>query len=344
MDDAAEDTEAVLAAYRERKRQALEAQSVPGQEPGSPAVPAPAPEPAPGAPATPAPAPAAQHFTFHHPTHGAAAPASPPGPASAALPHAPNLERALEPARHGGLTSDPGATLSALGPALRLSDALLKDRSVSVKGSPGLRTAGLAAVLLGLAAVVLDRRAVALGGDVPAFRLAGAALLLLGLLVFLVGLVYPRNRRLAVRLAASQREEWKRIQGESRRLVLWTRLGLGLAVAGLAGLAAAYVLRSIPLIGLAGAVAAAGLALLAASAVRRGIARRLYVQTMVLSGLEASGLGGTAPDERVKPVILALDQLLGALPEAEVQAFLASPEARAYLELVDEATRSKRGA
>ena len=340
MDDAAEDTEAVLAAYRERKRQALEAQRVAGQDPPSP----PAADPA------PAPAPAPLHFTFHHPAAHAPPPAQavppPPAPPPSPLPfpHAPNLERALEPAhaRHVGLVSAPGATLSALGPALRLSDALLKDRSVSVKGSPALRAAGLVAVLLGLVAVVLDRRAIAFGDDVPAFRMAGAALLLLGLAAFGAGLLFPRNRRLAVRLAASQREEWKRIQGESKRLVLMSRVGVAVAVAGLLGLAAAYALQSIPLIGAAGAMAAAGLALLGASAVRRGIARRLYVQTLVLSGLEASGLGGAA-DERVRPVILALDQLLGALPEAEVQAFLASPEARAYLELVDEATRSKRG-
>ena len=343
--DEAEDTEAVLAAYRERKRKALEAQQAASAEADGHGPPQATP-----ALAAPQPASSGAHCQFEHPVAPAAPAAAPvlaapaPPPATALpSPATPDPSSALQTAaRPHALATAPGATLSPLGPALRLSDALLKDRAVSVKGSPALRSAGVAAILLGLALLVLDRRAVAFGGDVPLYRLAGLAVLAAGGLLVVVGLNFPRNRRLAVRLAASQRDEWKRVQAESRRLVLTWRIGVALAVAGLAGLAAAYTLLSMALLGLSAAAVAAGVVMLLAAAVRRGVARRLYVQTMVLSGLEASGLGGTAPDERVTPVILALDDLLGALPEAEVQRFLATPQAKAYLELVDEAARSKR--
>ncbi len=344
MDDAGEDTESVLAAYRERKRQQSEAQqggsAEAAQAMAASAAPPPRQSPAPQETSPPA------HFTFHHPAPSAPAPSPAPGlaaPAASASAEPRTSALATAPPQPSSLATAPGATLSALGPALRLSDALLKDRTVSVKGSPKLRAAGVVLVLLGLGLLVLDRRAAAFGADVPEYRLAGLGLAAVGCVLVLAGMAFPRNRRLAVRLAASQREEWKRVQGESRRLVWMTRAGLGLAVAGLLGLAAAYTLKSLAGIGLAGFAAAAGLALLAAAAIRRSVARRLYVQTLVLSGLEASGLGGAAPDERVQPVILALDRLLGALPEAEVQEFLSTPQAKAYLELVDEATRSQRG-
>lgn len=340
MDAASEDTESVLAAYRERKRQALEAQRD-GVSPPSSGTPEPQ--------AAPKLAPSAggeSHFTFEHPLAAAAPePAfQPPASTSAHAPPSPSGS-ALAPAapRSAGLSTSPGATLSALGPALRLSDALLKDRRVSVQGSPALRGAGVVVLLLGLALVAFDRKLAQAGEPVREVLLAGLGLAGLGCLLVLLGMTFPRNRRLAVRLAASQREEWTRIQGETKRLTVLSRLGLGLAVAGLLGVAAAYSLASLALWALGALAAAAGVALLAYALVRRGVARRLYVQTLVLSGLEASGVGGGAPDGRVQPVILALDGLLGALPEAEVQRFLATPQAKAYLELVDEATRSQRG-
>lgn len=370
MDEPAEDTESVLAAYRERKRKALEAKAQEGPVPSPMAPPAPPAAP----PAQDGPAPPPGHYTFAphppgphdappgagvhppatpHASHPASPVAVPSSSATNPLPHSPHVlheapghahqTQALEVARPSALGSAPGATLSALGPALRLSDVLLKDAKVSVKGSPGLRAAGTLLVLLGLAGIVLDARAKALGAPVPEYLLAGLGLALAGCILVVVGLNYPRNRRLAVRLAASQRDEWRRVQAESGRLAWTARLGLAATVAGLAILAGAYTVRSMPLLALGACVTAGGAIALLVAQVRRGLARRLYVQTLVLSGLEASGLGASAPDERVQPVILALDRLLGALPESEVQSFLASPQAQAYLELVDEATRSKRG-
>lgn len=371
MDEPADDTESVLAAYRERKRQALESRGTGGNAGPPPAVassghlPVPSASAAGAAPSDPSPGPS--HYHFAHPVppqvteipdegpsslpppiaaaNLASTPAPVSGPSASPAPATGPVpsSRSLDTVRPTGLSSAPGATLSALGPVLRLSDALLKDTKVSIKGSPPVRAAGIVLILLGLVAVALDRRAIALGSPVPEYLLAGMGLLALGCLLFLIGMNFPRNRRLAVRLAANQREEWKRVQGESVRLVWMARTGLGLAILGLLVVAAGYMRLSIPVLYLGGAVTVAGLALLLVAQVRRGIARRLYVQTLVLSGLEASGLGGAAPDERVQPVILALDRLLGALPESEVQAFLATPQAQAYLQLVDEATRSQRG-
>ena len=317
VDEAADDTEAVLAAYRERKRRALatahghedapidDPEASAGRDGGplgeGPATSATSPPP----PGTPRPTASSS------PSPSLAPAATPPAPSSA-----------LEVHRPAGLSSAPGATLSPLGPTLRLSDALLKDVRVSVKGSPALRAAGILVLLLGLLLVAFDRRTVANGGATGLLLPAGAALAVAG-------------------LAANQQEEWRRVQTEARHVTTMWRVGLALAIAGLLAVVAGYALPNLAVWAFGAATAAVGLALLAIAQVRRGLARRLYVQTMVLSGLEAAGLGG--PDGRVQPVILALDGLLGALPEAEVQRFLATPQAKAYLELVDEAMRSKRG-
>lgn len=342
VDEAVEDTEAVLAAYRERKRKALEA-TRPGAPPEDVSQDA-SPLAAPAPPSVPAPSlRGAPPADGHSPE-----PARPPAADSRSVPmeEAPQPwqgSRSLEIQRPASLASSPGATLSPLGPALRLSDALLKDTKVSVRGSPRARAAGVVLLLLGLALAVLDRRQAAAGVPVDGLALLAVALILVGVVIALIGMVWPRSRRLAVRLAASQKEEWSRIQGETRRLQVQSRIGLTLAILGMLGLVAGYSLASLGVLAAGGGLAAIGLPLLVVAQVRRGLARRLYVQTLVLSGLEASGLGGTAPDDRVQPVIIALDRLLGALPESEVQAFLATPQARAYLELVDEATRSQRG-
>lgn len=365
MEADGEDTESVLAAYRERKRKAVEANrgASPAPSPAPTSVSsAPAPAPAPTfAPAQPVP-PAVHSWS--PPASPMTPPASPP-PAIPAVPipipgptptHPPapaqpprdipvvSVPAVRSPAplvAPGGLA--PGSNLSPVGPALRLSETLLRDAKVSLSGSPVLRTIGAVLVLAGLALLAVDRRQAALATPVPLLLLAGLGILGVGCLLVLVGRLWPRNRRLAVRLAASQKEEWQRIQGETTRLVLLGRIGLGLAVAGLLAIVAGYALLSTAILAAGALATGIGLVLVLVAQVRRNLARRLYVQTLVLSGLEASGLGGGGADGRVQPVILALDQLLGALPEAEVQAFLNTPQARAYLELVDEATRSQRG-
>lgn len=340
VEEPVEDTEAVLAAYRERKRQALASRDASESAPvAAPAAPAPStPRPVadpPAAPHTPSP-------SAHAPSPPAAH-AVPAGPASGIPSGAGAPQRALELHRPAGPVSAPGATLSALGPTLRLSDALLKDRTVALRGSPRARAAGVAMLLVGLGLAVLERRQAAIGSPVPGLDLLAVLLVLAGAATALLGMVLPRRRRLAVRLAASQKEEWTRIQHETGRLQTLSRVGLALSVLGLLLLVAAYSLASLGLLVAGAGLAIVGLPLLVTAQVRRSLARRLYVQTLVLSGLEASGLGGAGPDDRVQPVILALDRLLGALPEHEVQAFLATPQAKAYLELVDEATRSQRG-
>lgn len=313
MEEPVEDTEAVLAAYRERKRQAIAARD---------------------ATAAPTAAPTADAGSEGPPN---TIPATAPAPAPAAPP------RDLDLHRPAGPMSVPGATLSALGPTLRLSDALLKDRTVSLRGSPRARAVGVALLLVGLAAAALERRQAALDAAIEGLDLLAVLLVLVGAATAVLGAFLPRRRRLAVRLAASQKEEWTRIQRETGRLRTLARVGVALAILGLLTLTAGYATASVGVV-LAGlGLTVAGVPLLITAQVRRSLARRLYVQTLVLSGLEASGLGGATPDERVQPVILALDRLLGALPEHEVQAFLATPQAQAYLELVDEATRSQRG-
>jgi hypothetical protein len=356
VDEPVEDTQAVLAAYRERKRQAMEAARTGPEEGIAPVQPSPPtpPQSAPSRPAQvgpeggPPPSPHAPSLPPAPPVPPSTPPVTPSTSPVPTSPHpgghgstggALEVQRPAAPA----LASPPGATLSPLGPSLRLSEALLKDRKVSLRGSPRARLVGVILLLLGLALAVVDRRQAAAGAPMDGLGLAAVALALAGVVTAGVGLVWPRSRRLAVRLAASQKEEWQRIQGETSRLQVHARIGLALAVAGLLGMVAGYTLLSLGVLVAGAALAAVGIPLLIVAHVRRGLARRLYVQTLVLSGLEASGLGSGAPDERVRPVIIALDRLLGALPEAEVKAFLATPQARAYLELVDEATRSQRG-
>lgn len=335
VDEPAEDTESVLAAYRERKRKALEAARGSGLAEAAPAPDAPVPTRALNSAVAPPVAP---------PEPPQQAPVQ--VPEREVLPAAPVQEdwgsRSLEVQRPAPI-SVPGATLSPLGPVLRLSEALLKDTKVSLRGSPRARVAGVTMLLLGLGLAVLERRQAAVGAPINGLDLAAVALASVGLVTAVVGMLWPRNRRLAVRLAASQKEEWQRIQGETRRLQVQSRIGLGLTIVGLLTLVAGYALLSLGILAAGAAIAGVGIPVLVIAQVRRSLARRLYVQTLVLSGLEASGIGGAAPDGRVQPVIIALDRLLGALPEAEVQAFLATPQARAYLELVDEATRSQRG-
>lgn len=241
----------------------------------------------------------------------------------------------------------PGA-LSALGPALKLSEALLADRIVTVRGLPAGRIAGLALVLVGLALAVLDRRAAFIAGT--SVLIAGIPFLFVAIAIVLLGgalaglfVVVPSQRRLAVRLEPTQAQEWTRIQKQAKGLRVMAQAGAGAAIVALLVAAAVYAVA--PEGGLVGAaaglalfVALAGALVAGAAVVRLGLARRLYVQTLVLSGLERTGLGAT--DARVAPVLLALDELLGALPADKVQQFLSSPQAQAYLDLIDEAGRT----
>jgi hypothetical protein len=238
--------------------------------------------------------------------------------------------------------------LTASGPGLNLSSRLLEDRLVARAGSRTGVALGVALALAGLAMAAASQALVARGLlsdanalDLGGLGLAGAAI---GLALAGIFLVLPRRRSLRVRLAATQQQEWSRVSAEARRLRAWSIVGAAAAFVGLGGATAAYAVLDQPLGGYAGGaragLAIAGTILLAWAAARRGLVQRLYVQTLVLSRLEQTGLGpSAAADPRIAPVLRSLDQLLGALPESAVRRFLASDEATQYLELIDDLSK-----
>lgn len=236
-------------------------------------------------------------------------------------------------------------SLTASAPALNLSDRLLDDRFIASRGSRRGVVTGSVLVFLGLAAVVADQAmpsggtAVTLAGlGITGFGIGAAVL---GLLLAVLFLFVPRRRSLRVRLAATQREEWARVQAEAASLRRTSLVGAAVAAGGLAATALGFVALAPPWSGYAAivllAAAACGLGTMLWAVARRGLAQRLYVQTLVLQRLEQTGLGPAAEaDPRIAPVLRSLDKLLGALPESAVRRFLASDEASAYLDLIDE--------
>jgi hypothetical protein len=254
---------------------------------------------------------------------------------------------AMRPAVEGG-----GVALSAASPALNLSDRLLADRFIATRGSRRGVAIGGALAFAGLAAVVLDQALLSrgiivtpIGSDLTSLGVVAAAA---GLLLAVLFLFVPRRRSLRVRLAATQREEWARVQAEAAALRRRSFAGAAVAAGGLAATAVAYSVLTQPTSGYAAIVlllaAAAGLGTMLWAVARRGLAQRLYVQTLVLQRLEQTGLGPAAEaDPRIAPVLRSLDKLLGALPESAVRRFLASDEATAYLDLIDELGTGKDG-
>lgn len=243
-----------------------------------------------------------------------------------------------------------------------LADRLLEDTTLTVRGHLLGRRIGLGAGIFGLLIMILERRAVWATGDRFVLAGLGMPVLALGIVFFLLGAgafvafwFWPPARTLGVRLAESQAQEWEKVQEEARLWELLTWVGLGMLGGGALMAVIAYgalpdaqvvAVSSLMLV-----VAFAGGALLFAAFIRRQSLRRLYVQTLVLSRLEATGLGpGRMPepikaepakDRRVGPVLQALDELLGSLPDAAVNRFLSSDEAAAYLELIDEVNKSE---
>lgn len=341
-------TEDIVAAFRHRRAgsagTATAAATTPPDLPAGARPQQPAPSPSPSSPPPPPPSPPS------------AVSAAPLAPAAASGRAAEDISDVVLPWPDAGRSvavrpAVQGATsLAAAGPALNLTDRLLADRFVASRGHRGAATAGVVVALLGT--VVL---AVTWFG-VPGWRFptldkhgatAGSALVLAGLAVAVLFSLVPRTRQVRVRFAPTQRAEWDRLQHESRRLrnLLWT--GAGLAAGGLV-LAAALRSGSLVVFGVAWLLplllAVTGLLLLGWVAARRSLLQRLYVQTLVLSRLEHTGLGPAGePDARIGPVLRSLDKLLGALPESAVRRFLASDEATAYLELMDELEGRRRG-
>lgn len=320
-------TDEILAAFRSRRQEPaptpLDRAPSPPQDDGEPLASGPAHEP------TEPPSPMPQSFP----------PSLPPPPEQ------------RWPAVRPAVQSGGSVVLSAGAPALNLSSRLMEDRFVSRSGNRTGVVVGVVLALLGLATVLADQALASRGLPVTLagvrLTLIGFALAGMGLVLALAALVLPRGRSLRVRLAGSQREEWARVQAEAARLRVWSISGAVGAIVGLAGAAAAYAFVAPPASGYAaGALAALGLVgvgLLAWAAARRGVVQRLYVQTLVLSRLEQTGLGPAAEqDPRIAPVLRSLDKLLGALPESAVRRFLASDEATKYLELIDDLAREPR--
>jgi hypothetical protein len=315
-----------------------------------------APRPPPQAPQGPPVAPQAADAA-----EWPAAPAAPTQPtAPTPAPQARASASALAPASGPSAlrpASSPGRSLTASGPVLKLSERLLEDAHISLRGSAVGRRVGLAVAMVGLLGLALERRtSLAAGADLYFRLLPGLPILLwcvvvvaLGALLVLLFTFVPTSRRLAVRLAASQKEEWERIQGEMKAVRALGAVGVTLCVAGpllvAAGYGAvAYGYARFALLGLGALLLAAGLVLGLRVAGRRSALQRLYVQTMVLARLESSGLGpGGGPDPRIGPVLKSLDALLGALPEAAVRQFLASPQSQDYLDLIEEASEDAHG-
>lgn len=358
-DDEGPSQEEMLALFR-AKRQEKAAQAKKQSDADLAAAVASAPPAAP--PSVPAPAPAAAPAQAPAvvPPPVAAPPVTPsahstglPRPAAASpAPSAPAVRPsavALRPA------SAAGRSLAAAGPVLKLSDRLLEDAHLTVRGSRVGRRIALVLVAVGLLVFALERRfslvaeanyQVLVAGRTFLAYYVPIAIVAVGLLLLALFLVVPPSRRLAVRLAASQKEEWERIQGEMKATRLASALATTLALLGPACLAGAYIapygLARLGLLGLGVLFLASGLILGLRSASRRTAVQRLYVQTMILARLEGSGLGpagegGGAADPRVGQVLKALDQLLGALPEPAVRQFLASPQSQDYLDLIEEA-------
>lgn len=348
-------TDQILAAFRDRRREANAAAKTPAAgstEEGSPAASSASPlrEVAPAEDAGTVPASAAPPVP--------PAPATPPAPAAPAPMHRPPVEASWAPVPDGAgalairpaVQSTGPMALTIASPGLNLSSRLLEDRFVSRSGNRTGVAAGLVLTLLGLGILVLDQALLAQGIVVLPLNYdlssIGVALAGLGLLVAIPFLFLPRRRSLRVRLAATQQEEWARVKAEAAELRRWTVVGALAAVLGLAGAAAAYSLVAPPNSGvIAGALALlaiGGTILLAWAASRRSLVQRLYVQTLVLSRLEQTGLGPAAePDPRIAPVLRSLDRLLGALPESAVRRFLASDEATQYLELIDDLSKDR---
>lgn len=243
-----------------------------------------------------------------------------------------------------------GSPLTALQPGMGLADRLLSDATVTVRGNILVRGGAAVAALLGLLVLVVERRSARLADTtyyvsstgVPV-AFVGWFLAIVGAAVFVTFLYYPPARTLRVKLAADQQSEWRRVQDEAKILHLLHLLGMGLLGGGLLLAILAYAafpkgqLAAGAFLGIMLAGIGAVLAVVALS--RRGAVHRLYIQTLILSRLEQTGLGvpGNAPDDRVAPVLLALDKLLGHLPESAVRGFLQSELAQPYLDLVDEA-------
>ncbi len=239
----------------------------------------------------------------------------------------------------------PGSSLSVTSPNMRLTDRLMQDTTVTVKGSRIGRMVSAAVVILSLVGLTAERRWARITpvdfytiGGIKIVYLAPAVAILAATLVVLF-MFYPAKRQMSVRLMADQASEWERVQQEAGTLRWQIIIGSGVLLVGVLFTMVAYDTlpddRVIAGTVMGAIITLAGLLTSAMGLAKRSALHRLYVQTLGLYQLETMGLGGMA-DERVKPVLQSLDQLLGALPDAVVKEYMKTDEAKVYLQLVSE--------
>ncbi len=236
---------------------------------------------------------------------------------------------------------DPDRSLAPLAPGLRLTGRLAADPLVTTAPPSWWARLGWGTALVGLAVWIVR-------GLVPSLGIWGlvVAWLLIGAGTGLLAWTYSRkdDRRIGVSFAPTQSSEWRRAERTTRWIgrARWAVAGVGLAAA----LALAILLWTLEGPNHAAVWTMAALAVLAGGAwgpvwLLHRSAVRSYVQTMILALLERAGTpspSASAPaalPSSVEPVLLALDDLLGALPEAEIQRFMQMPEAEAYLSLME---------
>lgn len=243
-------------------------------------------------------------------------------------------------------------TLTALDPGMRLADRLESDRVVTAPANRQARSAALVAMFVGLGLLVLAQRSVAAGGDadllgIPAGWL-GALLALAGAVAWGLLAFYGPQRVLDLELAPDQQQQWEEVEAQARMTRSAMSIGTAAAAGGL--VVTALALSTAPdglrlgAVGFGLVIAVAGGLLLGFAYARRGPLRLLYLQTLVLARLERTGVGReVAADPKTADVLMALDALLGELPESSVRRFLSKPEAEWYLDMVARIREGKHG-
>ncbi len=200
----------------------------------------------------------------------------------------------------------------------------------------GVRTGGIAVAVIGALLIIVGLAADAGWGTVAALPW-GVAFVMLGGSAALLLSVLP-GRTVAEPLE-TQAMEWDAASSHFHRINAWARRCAIVATVGLLLLGGALVF--LPAWGiLHGAL---GFLMVAAGVVwgilasRRGPLRLALRQTLLLRELESRGLmPAGVMDPSVRDVMLALDQLLGDLPDSAVQRFLASEESGTFLGLLAE--------
>lgn len=241
-------------------------------------------------------------------------------------------------------------SLSPASSRLQLAPRLRTDQVTMQRVLPMWAVASWCAVALGVALVALATWANAKTGPV---LLAGVPLWIFGLSIAVLGTggaiaghFVTKPSATNVEFAPTQAQEWLAAEARVKQFRLARLVSLGLAVAGPVLAAIAYAASKSPtslFAGLCLLLGFIGVIGFIASHLLLRLAVRTYIQSMVLALLERSDSGLLPPpgghdvlsDDRVAPVLRTLDELLAALPDDAVHAFMARPEAADYLEIMD---------